>query len=76
MREGSIEFEGQANTSQMKRSLEDLVQFLGREMTFPNGVFLMTGTGIVPGAEFSLMPKDIVTIRVGEVELVNPVAEA
>ena len=41
-------FESQIRTSNIKRGLEDLVAYLGRELNFPQGVFLMTGTGIVP----------------------------
>jgi hypothetical protein len=33
----------------------------------------MTGTGLVPGNEFTLQPQDIVTIRVGELALDNRV---
>ncbi len=38
----------------MARELEDLVQWLGRENEFPHGAFLLTGTGIVPGNDFTL----------------------
>lgn len=64
---------GTASLSQMKRSLEDLVAYLGRELRFPRGVFLMTGTGIVPPEEFSLIAGDNVRITVGELTLSNQV---
>ncbi|MDR3690073.1 MAG: fumarylacetoacetate hydrolase family protein [Fimbriimonas sp.] len=67
-------FAGDANTGQMKRSLLDLASYLCRETTFPRGVFLMTGTGIVPGPEFTLAPMHRVSITVGEVTLENEVA--
>ncbi len=57
----------------MKRSLEELVAYLGMELPFPHGVFLMTGTGIVPGEEFSLLPGDMVRVSVGDLTLENPV---
>ena len=57
----------------MKRRLEDLVAFLGRETTFPRGAFLMTGTGIVPPDSFSLQSGDTVEITVGECRLMNGV---
>lgn len=68
------DFHGAASTSHMRRSLDELVSYLFRETSFPNGVFLMTGTGIVPSAEFTLKSGDTVRIRVGEIELVNTVA--
>jgi 2-dehydro-3-deoxy-D-arabinonate dehydratase len=44
-------------------------------MRFPHGVFLMTGTGIVPADDaFSLTPGDVVAITVGEITLENRVA--
>lgn len=47
--------------------------WLGRELRFPWGGVLMTGTGIVPPDDFSLAPGDRVVIRVGELVLDNPV---
>ena len=58
----------------MKRSFEELVAYLGRELDFPRGVFLMTGTGIVPPDEFSLAPGDAVRITIGSLTLENDVA--
>lgn len=74
VRDGEEVFTGEANISQMKRTLRDLVGFLFRELTFPMGAFLMTGTGIVPTQEFSLMPEDTVNITVGALILSNDVA--
>ena len=45
--------------------LDDLVAYLGRAMDFPDGVLLMTGTGIVPEASFSLQSGDVVEIDGG-----------
>jgi len=73
LRGGEEIFAGETRTSQMKRRLEDLVAFLGREMTFPHGAFLMTGTGIVPPDSFSLQSGDTVEIIVGECRLTNRV---
>lgn len=74
-RDGSVAFDGETRTSQMKRQLEELVGYLGKELTFPHGGFLMTGTGIVPPEEFSLQPGDVVQITVGDCTLTNPVAK-
>ncbi len=72
-RNGAVAFEGETSTSQMKRRLEDLVSYLGRELSFPHGAFLMTGTGLVPPDTFTLQPGDQVQIVVGASTLVNQV---
>ena len=72
-RAGSAVFEGQIRSSQMKRSLEELVVYLGRELDFPQGVFLMTGTGLVPPDHFTLQSGDVVRITVGDLLLENEV---
>ncbi len=58
----------------MKRTLEDLVRYLYKEIDFPHGAFLMTGAGVVPPESFSLQAGDTVKISVGEVTLENAVA--
>ena len=72
-RDGATIFEGSTHTSQMKRRFEELVTYLGRELTFPGGAFLMTGAGIVPPDDFNLEPEDVVQITVGELTLENKV---
>lgn len=54
-----------ANTQSMKRTLPELVSYLGKCMDFPDGVLLLTGTGIVPPSDFSLQEGDVVTIEIG-----------
>jgi 2-dehydro-3-deoxy-D-arabinonate dehydratase len=73
-RAGRSIFTGDTRTSQMKRPLEDLVAYLGKELDFPHGVFLMTGTGIVPPQAFTLEPGDLVRIAIGSLTLENEVA--
>ena len=63
-RSGSEVFSDQTSLEQMKRSPKELVSFLFRETSFPGGVFLMTGTGIVPGTDFTLMAEDKVSIEI------------
>jgi 2-dehydro-3-deoxy-D-arabinonate dehydratase len=75
-RGGRAAFRGDVRTSQIKRRFADLVEHLRRELEFPRGVFLLTGTGIVPPADFSLAPGDLVTIGVGPLTLQNRVADA
>jgi 2-dehydro-3-deoxy-D-arabinonate dehydratase len=70
----AIVFEDETVTSQMKRSTEELAAYLGKELAFPGGVFLMTGTGIVPEEDFTLESGDLVGISVGDLLLENEVA--
>ena len=65
-------FDGEANISMMKRTLPELVEFLTRELNFPQGVFLMTGTCLVPD-DFTLQPDDVVVVQVGETRIENKV---
>lgn len=73
-RAGEPVFSGETRTSQIKRSLQELTDFLFRELTFPDGAFLLTGTGIVPSEDFSLRCGDIVRISIDGLTLENPVA--
>jgi len=72
-RNDKVIFTGDASTSQIKRSFEELASYLTMEMTFPFGAFLMTGTGIIPEMEFSLSVGDKVTITIGALVLKNRV---
>ena len=63
-RGGRIIFEGQTAVNRIKRSFEELVSYLYRSQTFPHGAVLLTGTGIVPGNDFTLQPDDKVRIEV------------
>jgi 2-dehydro-3-deoxy-D-arabinonate dehydratase len=74
-RGGQIAFHGNTTTASMNRRLEELVHYLYSELNFPQGAFLMTGTGIVPPEAFSLTPGDQVTIQVGRLTLINPIGE-
>ena len=74
LREGDVVFAGQTNTERMKRSFADLAEWLGRALSFPTGAVLLTGTGIVPEADFTLRPGDVVHIEIeGLGRLENPV---
>lgn len=65
-------FQGNTTTANMNRKPEELVVYLFKELSFPQGAFLMTGTGIVPPDQFTLADGDVVIIRVGELTLTNP----
>jgi 2-dehydro-3-deoxy-D-arabinonate dehydratase len=56
-------FEGATSLSAMARSFEDLVSWLGRETSFPDGVVLLTGTGVVPPDDFTLAIGDEIVIE-------------
>ena len=74
-RDGKVVFKGDTTVGQIKRPLRSLADWLCRENSFPTGCYLMTGTGIVPGDEFTLNKGDIVSITIDTVgTLVNPVA--
>lgn len=60
----AIVFSDETALSQMKRSPASLAEYLFRENAFPNGCFLLTGTGIVPPDDFTLEPKDEIRITI------------
>jgi 2-dehydro-3-deoxy-D-arabinonate dehydratase len=73
-RGGTQVFAGRTSTAQLVRPLRQLVDYLYRANSFPDGVALATGTGIVPEMGFRLQPGDVVEIEVEEVgRLVNRV---
>lgn len=63
-RNAACVFAGETALSKMKRSLQELADFLLMETTFPAGVMLMTGTGIVPPDDFTLEVNDRVEISI------------
>jgi 2-dehydro-3-deoxy-D-arabinonate dehydratase len=63
-RDGRTVFEGSVTLAQMKRNPEELVGFVFRECSFPAGALIMTGTGIVPGNDFTLKRGDIIKISI------------
>jgi 2-dehydro-3-deoxy-D-arabinonate dehydratase len=64
LRAGQTVFDGQTTLGQMARSFPDLVTWLGRENTFPDGVILLTGTGVVPPDQVTLASGDQIIIEV------------
>ena len=74
-RDGAAVFTGETSTGQIRRPLQELAEYLFREATFEDGVFLLTGTGIVPPDDFTLRSGDVVSITIeGIGTLENPVA--
>ncbi|HCO82994.1 MAG TPA: 2-hydroxyhepta-2,4-diene-1,7-dioate isomerase [Arenibacter sp.] len=75
VRKGNRVFQGETEVGQMKRKLTDLVHYLYREMSFPFGSLLMTGTGVVPPDSFTLDHGDVVNITIDSIgTLSNTVA--
>ncbi len=73
-RRGEIAFEGKTRLSEMKRRPSELAGFLFRDNSFPDGCYLLTGTGIVPENDFTLAPGDEIAITIEPVgTLVNRV---
>jgi 2-dehydro-3-deoxy-D-arabinonate dehydratase len=70
-------FSGRTSTAKMKRTFPDLVSWLVRDNPVPAGSVLLTGTGLVPPDDFTLLPGHVVEIRVPEIgTLTNPVVVA
>jgi 2-dehydro-3-deoxy-D-arabinonate dehydratase len=57
-------FDATIQLNRMKRQLPELASWLFREMDFNHGCYLMTGTGLVPGNEFTLQSGDEVSITI------------
>ena len=57
-------FAGSTTLNELKREPTQLVEYLFRDNSFPKGVFLMTGTGIVPEDDFTLASGDVIRIQI------------
>lgn len=75
-RSGDEVFRGETSTSVLNRTLDDLCHYLGRANRYPQGVMLLTGTGIVPPDAFTLQAGDVVSISIANIgTLTNPVQD-
>jgi len=75
-RQAELIFSGEISINRMKRKHEELVEYLFRETSFPNGVYLMTGTGIVPPDHFTLKAGDEIKVSIENIGiLVNTVGQ-
>jgi 2-dehydro-3-deoxy-D-arabinonate dehydratase len=63
-RDGTRHFAGETSVARMARRFDELIGWLGRDNRFPNGIVLLTGTGIVPPDDFSLKVGDLVHITI------------
>jgi 2-dehydro-3-deoxy-D-arabinonate dehydratase len=66
-REGTTAWLGSTNTSAMRRKPDELVTWLCAEESFPAGVILSTGTGLVPEMDFNLHLGDVVSIVIEQI---------
>ena len=74
MRKDGIAFNAMIAINQMKRTPEQLVSFVYKECSFPQGCLIMTGTGIVPDNDFTLRSGDKIIIEIDNIgQLVNTV---
>ena len=72
---GETVFEGRTSTAGMRRSIDELIEFLCRDNPVPPGSVLLTGTGIVPPDGVTLTQGQSVEITIPAVgTLRNPVA--
>jgi 2-dehydro-3-deoxy-D-arabinonate dehydratase len=62
LRGGQRAFRGTTSLEELKREPSELVEYLFREMDFPAGAYLMTGTGIVPPDNLTLASGDVIRI--------------
>ncbi|WP_420399076.1 fumarylacetoacetate hydrolase family protein [Flagellimonas sp.] len=75
-RDGKTMFKEDVAISKIKRDFGELVSFLFRECDFPQGVFLMTGTCLVPPDDFTLEVGDKISITIDGIgKLVNHVGK-
>ena len=63
-RAGEQVFRGTTSTARNRRPFTELVEYLFRDSTFPDGCFLLTGAGVVPAAGFTLLDGDRVSITI------------
>ncbi len=76
VRSGAAVFEGRTDLGQMARTFDELIGYLGRDNSFPQGAILLTGTGLVPPNEFTLAAGDVVEIEIDGIgKLMNPVVQ-
>jgi 2-dehydro-3-deoxy-D-arabinonate dehydratase len=66
-RDEQIAFTGKTTLAELKRDPQELARYLFRDSSFPAGAFLMTGTGVVPGDDFTLAHGDVVEITIDRV---------
>ena len=71
---GPAVFAGETSVDRIKRTFDELIDYLFRSQTFPRGALLLTGAGVVPPDSFTLAGGDRVRITISGIgTLENPV---
>ena len=75
IRNEKVVFKGESSTSEMKRNVEELTEWLQKSNDLPGTALLLTGTGIIPEQDFTLKPEDVINISIEKIgTLTNKVA--
>jgi 2-dehydro-3-deoxy-D-arabinonate dehydratase len=64
LREGQEVFADAISTGKMVRPCQDIADWLQRHNLIPDGAVVLTGTGIVPPSDFTLMEGDVCRITI------------
>jgi len=70
-RDDKVMYDDSVAISKIKRTFEELSEYLFRECNFDDGVFLMTGTCLVPPDGFTLQEGDVVEISIGPIGVLS-----
>jgi 2-dehydro-3-deoxy-D-arabinonate dehydratase len=62
--DGKTVFNGETSINNIKRTFDELVDYLCRSQTFSKGAMLLTGTGVVPDDDFTLAVDDVIRIKI------------
>lgn len=70
-----VTFSGSVSTAKLRRTFEELVDYLTRSNQVPTPTVILTGTGIIVEQEAALQPGDVCSIHVPQIgTLSNPAA--
>jgi 2-dehydro-3-deoxy-D-arabinonate dehydratase len=71
---GAAVFAAETSVDRIKRTFDELIDYLFRSQTFPRGALLLTGAGMAPPDSFTLAEGDRVRIAISGIgALENPV---
>jgi 2-dehydro-3-deoxy-D-arabinonate dehydratase len=74
-RAGGAVFAGRTSTAEIRRPFEELARYLGAALSLPVGAILLTGTGVVPEPDVTLLPGDLVRIEIGSLGVLENAVE-
>lgn len=76
IRDGGVIFQESSSTARLKRTFEELINYLLRDNPIPGGSVLCTGTGIIVPQEAALQQDDVVEIEIPPIGVLrNPVKQ-